>query len=256
LLNGLQDIETSHWKSIAAQLHAIPESERVRTAPAVPDKNDHELNLLKIFAAADLRLNTAARLIQNGSTVMDESAELDLAAVINSMLGGNVQSLLAELLNEGALAPKPTPVTDQLPDGARRIADSKNQSTVLVSSFDFHLPNSSATVTRRLFHKTRTGEWKLVLSSVGQSTSAEVRPEQVTAIENDPQVKSIAELTQSLGLGNEQFSSALRMGAVVQNALRNAEQQFEKDVQSILNAKNLRRSALPIPVKLPEAATP
>ena len=254
LLNNIQDIEETHWKSIAEQLQAIPEAERKLTPPQAT--NDDQKNLELILAAVDVRMNAASRLIQTGSTVIDESAEPDLSLLLNSMLGGNVQSLLGELLNEGQpRQPDATP-NDTLPDAARRAADTKKHSTVVLSGFDFDIATGSATVTRRLFHKGNNGQWTLLLSSRETSTTADVKPGQVEAIENDPQVKEIAGLVEGLGLGGGQFSNALQMGAVVQNALGEANQNFEETIQDIITVRNLTRAQEPLVIVVQDSRTP
>ena len=254
LLNNIQDIEETHWKSIAEQLQAIPEAERKQTPPQAT--NDDQKNLELILAAVDVRMNAASRLIQTGSTVIDESAEPDLSLLLNSMLGGNVQSLLGELLNEGQPRQPDAPPNDTLPDAARRAADTKKHSTVVLSGFDFDIATGSATVTRRLFRKGENGQWRLLLSSRETSTTADVKPGQVEAIENDPQVKEIAGLVEGLGLGGGQFSNALQMGAVVQNALGEANQNFEETIQDIVTVRNLTRAQEPLVIVVQDFRTP
>ena len=254
LLNDLQDIEETHWKSIAEQLQAIPEANRKLTPPQAVN-NDQD-NLEQILSAVDVRMNTASKLIQTGSTVIDESAKPDLSLLLNSMLGGNVQSLLGELLNEGLPRQSQAPPNDTLPAAASRIADAKNHATVVLSGFDFDVNSGSATVTRRLFRKGENGQWRLLLSSRETSTAADVKPGQVEAIENDPQVKEIAGLVEGLGLGGGQFSNALQMGAVVQNALSEANQKFEETIQDIITVRNLTRAQEPPVIVLPDSRTP
>ncbi len=254
LLNNIQDIEETHWKSIAEQLQAIPEAERKLTPPQAT--NDDQKNLELILAAVDVRMNAASRLIQTGSTVIDESAEPDLSLLLNSMLGGNVQSLLGELLNEGQPRQPDAPPNDTLPEAARRAADMKKHSTVVLSGFDFDLATGSATVTRRLFRKGENGQWRLLLSSRETSTTADVKPGQVEAIENDPQVKEIAGLVEGLGLGGGQFPNALQMGAVVQNALGEANQNFEETIQDIITVRNLTRAQAPPVIVVQDSRTP
>lgn len=254
ILNDLQDIEETHWKAIAEQLQAIPVANRKLTAPqAVINDRDY---LDQILSAADLRTNAASRLIQTGSTVIDESAQPDLSLLLNSMLGGNVQSLLGELLNEGQPRQQQAPPNDTLPVAASRIADSKKHSTVVLSDFEFDVTLGSATVTRRLFRKGENGQWRLLLSSRETSTAADVKPGQVEAIENDPQVKEIASLVEGLGLGGGQFSNALQMGAVVQNALGEANQKFEETIQDIITVRNLTRTQEPPVIVIPDSRTP
>ena len=254
LLNNLQDVEETHWKSIAEQLQAIPEANRKRTAPQAVN-NDQD-NLEQILSAVDIRTNTASRLIQTGSTVIDESAEPDLSLLLNSMLGGNVQSLLGELLNEGQPRQAQAPPHDTLPAAASRIADSKKHATVVLTGFEFDINASSSTVTLRLFRKGNNGQWRLLLASRETSTAADVKPGQVEAIEKDPQVKEIAGLVDGLGLGGGQFSSALQMGAVVQNALGEANQKFEETIQDIITVRNLTNAQEPPVIVLQESRTP
>jgi hypothetical protein len=254
LLNDIQDIEETHWKSVVEQLQAIPEAERKRSPPQAI--NDDQLKLEQILAAVDVRMDGATRLIQTGSTVIDESAEPDLSLLLNSMLGGNVQSLLGELLNEGQPRQPAAPPNDALPDAARRVADQKKHSTVVLSGFDFDIAAGSATVTRRLFHKDKNGQWKLLLASRETSTAADVKPGQVEAIENDPQVKEIAGLIEGLGLGGGQFSNALQMGAVVQNALGETNQKFESTIQDLITGRHLTNAQEPPVIVVQESRTP
>lgn len=254
LLNSIQDIEETHWKSIAEQLQAIPEAARKLTPPQAT--NDDQKNLELILAAVDVRMNAASRLIQTGSTVIDESAKPDLSLLLNSMLGGNVQSLLGELLNEGQPRLPDAPPNDTLPDAARRAADTKKHSTVVLSGFDFDIATGSATVTRRLFRRGDNDQWRLLLSSRETSTTADVKPGQVEAIENDPQVKEIAGLVEGLGLGGGQFSNALQMGAVVQNALGEANQNFDETIQDIITVRTLIRAQEPPVIVLQDSRAP
>lgn len=254
ILNDIPNIEETHWKSIAEQLQAIPEADRKLTPPAA--MNNTEENLEQLLAAVDVRANMASRMIQTGSTVIDESTKPDLSLLLNSMLGGNVQSLLGELLNEGQPRQPQALPNETLPDAARRIADSKSHSTIVLSGFDFDIGSGSATVTRRLFHKGNDGQWKLLLSSRETSAAADVKPGQIEAIENDPQVKEIAGLVEGLGLGGGPFSNALQMGAVVQNALSEANQKFESTIQDIITARQLTSAQEPPVIKVQESRTP
>jgi hypothetical protein len=172
------------------------------------------------------------------------------------MLGENVQSLLGELLNEGQPRQPVAPPNDTLPDAARRAADTRKHLTVVLSGFDFDIAAGSATVTRRLFHKDKNGQWKLLLASRETSTAADVKPGQVEAIENDPQVKEIAGLVEGLGLGGGQFSNALQMGAVVQNALGDTNQKFESTIQDIITVRTLIRAQEPPVIVLQDSRAP
>lgn len=248
ILNNIPDVEDSHWKSIAEQLQRIPPNKRRTAAPVA--QQDDEMSRQRILAAVDVRLNAATRVIRNGVNVVDETATPDLAMIIDSMLGGNVENLLSELLNEG-VSRQQTPTIDKLPDAAAKIANSRNHSTVVLSGFDFNIDAGSASVTRQLFRKLDDGQWKLLISTIGTSTIANLKPGQVEGIENDPQVKEISQLVKGLGLGGK-FDTALQLGAVVQNAMRDAELAFEEKIQGTITTKNLMQSQETPIIMLPE----
>ncbi len=251
MLNKIPDVEELHWKSVTAQLQAIPESQRRRAATAKP--TDDTLDADRILSAVDVRLNTATRLVKSGDQFFDETSKPDMSAIINSMLGGNVQKVLGELLNEGASPAAQRTLSDSLPDAAGNLADAKNQRTVAISGFDFDIAEGSAIVTRQLFRKTDDGKWTLLLSSEGKSTAAELKPGQVDAIQDDPQIKQITEIVQGLGLGDGQLSNALQMGAVVQNAMSQSSNAFENNLQEIVATRGLSQSVTMPTLVLPEA---
>ena len=242
-LNGIQDFEQLSTRAVTMRLQAIPQNMR-RTAP--PVESDDRMVHERILAAVDVQLGTATRLILSGNTVIDESAQSDPATLLSSMLGQNLESTLSQLLNEDLGQPAAAVSNDILPAPAIRMADAKQQSTIVLSGFDFDLTGGSAAVHRRLFHKSDDGRWKLVLSSNGAALVSELKPGQADALAKDPQVQQIAAAVEALGIGNEQLSTALQMGTVVQNALNQAEQSFQTAVLDTIAGKDAVRS-LPVP---------
>jgi len=254
ILNGIPDIEETHWKSVAEQLQKIPLAARKVDAPN--PQQDVNKNVQRILAAVDLRLNTATRLVQQGKNVFDESAQPDLATLMNSMLGANTESLLEELLGEGS---RPVPAagnTDSLSNAARVLADSKGHVTVVVTAFDFDPAAGSATVTRRMFRKRPDAQWDLLVTVTRASTTADLKPGQIEAISNDPQIKEISGLVEGLGLGGAQFSNALQLGAVVRNAMFAADQAFEQEIQGTITARTLASARNALVISLPEKVDP
>ena len=130
--------------------------------------------------------------------------------------------------------------------------DSKKHTTIVLSGFEFDLPGGSATVHRRLFHRSINGTWTLVLSSKGSSVLADIKLGQVDSIEKDPQVQQIASVIRGLGIGQEKLSTALQMGAVVQQALNQAEQSFQTSVLDIIAAKDAVRTQELLTIRLSE----
>ncbi len=253
ILNNIPDFESTHWKSVTEQLQRIPVAARKTAAPN-PQQDEKE-SIQRILAAVDIRLNTATRLVQQGENVFDESAQPDLATLMTSMLGGNVESLLGGLLGESP-GPVPAAKNDSLSDAARAVADSKDHSTTVLTAFDFQPEAGSATVTRRMFRKRPDGQWSLLVTATGASTIADLKPGQVDSISNDPQIKEIAAMVEGLGLGGVQFSNALQLGAVVRNAMQNAEQAFEQEIQGTITTRALTSARNAPVIKLAETAPP
>jgi hypothetical protein len=237
ILNHVDDYEELEWKSVSQQLQAIPLQNRITQSPE--KANDAAMDLPRILSAVDLQMNSATRLIQSGNQVIDETAEPDFSVLLSSMLGGNVQSLLNELLNEGQPPGGRQTPNESLPAQAVQMADAQGHSTVVLSGFEFDVEAGTAAVSRRLFRKLDDGKWTLLVSARQTSSMADVQDGQVEALQQDPQLKRITGLAESLGLGGEQFSTALKLGAVVQNALASATQDFDRQVQSFVTTAGL-----------------
>lgn len=240
ILKGLVDYEDQHWKSVTQHLQAIPEGQRKTSLPAAEDPDD---DIDKILASVDVQLGAATKLVQSGDQVFDESQKPDLAALMSSMMGGNVQSLLNDLLNEGGKAPPQASTSDEFPLAAKAAAEKNQHKTVVLSSFEFDLEAGSATVSKRMFRQKDDGSWSMVLVSSQKSSVNDLKPGQADAIANDPQIKEISGLVGGLGIGGEKLDTALKMGAVVQNAMNSADNEFGLAVSRVMSAKGLSKSA-------------
>lgn len=247
ILNEVPDFEQLSSKAVAARVQSIPESVRRTAAPAQPDDN---VMLHRVLAAVDVQLGSATRLVQHGTMVTDESDQADPKALLSSLLGQNLQATLDELLNEG-VGPAASS-RDALPESAIRIADAKEQSTIVLSSFEFDVEGGSAAVHRRLFHKSEDQLWTLILSSHGDARASDLKPGQAEALQKDPQIQQIASLFESLGINNAQLSTAVQMGAVVQRAMDLAGQAFQTSVLDIIAAKDAVRSQPAPSIRLSE----
>jgi len=248
ILNHVTDYEELEWKSVSQQLQAIPPQNRITQSPQKPD--NAALDLPRILAAVDLQMNSATRLIHSGNQVIDESAGMDVSTLLSSMLGGNVQSLLNELLNEGQQPGGRKTPTVSLPAQAIQMAEAKGHSTVVLSGFEFDVEVGNAAVSRQLFRKLDDGKWTLLVSVRQTSSTADVQDGQVDALQQDPQLQQLSALAEGLGLGGEQFSTALKLGAVVQNALAAATQDFDRQVQSFITTAGLTSGAESLTIQL------
>ena len=240
ILNGLVNYEDQHWKSVTQKLQAIPEGQRKTSLPA-GDKPDEDVD--KILASVDVQLGAATKLVQSGDQVFDESQKPDLAALMSSMMGGNVQSLLNDLLNEGGKAPPQASRSDEFPLAAQAAAKKNQHKTVVLSSFEFDLNAGSATVSKRLFRQKDDGSWSMVLVSSQKSSVTDLKPGQANAIANDPQIREISGLVGGLGIGSDKLDTALKMGAVVQNAMNSADNEFGLAVSRVMSAKGLSKTS-------------
>lgn len=249
ILNRIPDYESTEWKSVVQQLEAIPVPARVTEQRSAA--GDQQLDLSRILSAVDYQLKTATQVIVTGNQVIDESAEPDLSLLLNSLLGGNVQSLLGQLLDEGAKPPGLESAGDTLPAAAIQIAEKKGQSTLITSGFEFDLNSGTAAVSRRMYRKAASGTWTMLLSVRSSSEQEQIREGQTDTIRNDPQLQQISTLAEGLGLGGEPLANAIRMGAVVQNALQAANAEFDRQIQSFVNTRGLSLAANPPLVQLP-----
>ena len=241
LLNEIDDFEELHWKTVAARLQAIPETQLKRPG-SHQQTISPEAQAERILAAIDIRLNKATRLVQTGNVFVAEDAEPDMANLLSSLLGNSLDNTLQELLTEtGGAAANPSSVKNQnnatLPTAAIRLAEKDEHATVVLSSFDFDIVNGAASVTRQLFRNSKPGGWKLVTATTGSATIHDVTPEQVRKIEDDPQVKQISGLLSQLSPDPTALKTALQMGAVVQSALSKADSAFQTTLQDILTAR-------------------
>ena len=241
LLNQIDDFEDLHWKTVVARLQEIPAEQLKRPIPPTLAISP-EFKAERILAAVDVRLNKATRLIRTGDTFIPEDAKPDLTVLLSSLVGDSLNNTLQELLNEtGGVAPKssnaPNANDAALPAAAIRIAEKSGHSTVVISAFEFDLPRGAASVTRQLFRNSKPGDWTLVSTVTGSSTTNDVTQEQVQKIEDDPQIKQISGLLSQLSPDPNSLKTALQMGAVVQSASSKADTAFQSAIQDLITAR-------------------
>ncbi|HRA87299.1 MAG TPA: hypothetical protein PK992_04500 [Planctomycetaceae bacterium] len=240
-LNKINDLEDLHWNAVAARLQTIPPAQLKRPV-AAQQAAPPEVVAERILAAVDVRLNKATRLIRTGNDFLPEDAKPDLSVLMSSLLGNSLNSTLQDLLNEtGGAVGNPAAAKGQnsvarLPESAVRIAEKNGHSTAVISSFDFDVARGAASVTKQLFRKSKTGEWTLMTSSTSSASTADITPEQVKRIEEDPQVKEISGLLSALSSDTSALNTALQMGAVVQTALSESDAAFQRSLQDTLTA--------------------
>ena len=240
MLNQIPDVEVLGEEAVLAQLQAIPDQQRLTSLPGQQSSPERDRD--RILAAVDVRLNSALRLIQTGETFIPENTKPDLTLLVSTLLGGNLRNLLNELLNEGQAPPAQAAVSNTLPPAAARLADAGLHRTVVLSGFDVNAAAGLATVTKQLFHKDSNDTWLLMLNISSGSSVADLQPGQIADIENDPQIKEISAIISGTGLASNQLTTALRLGAVVRNALNTTDANFNNSIQSVITTTGLQRS--------------
>jgi hypothetical protein len=253
----LADLENLHWKTIATRLQQTSP-----TPPAMPqatgELTDEDLQTaaLCILAAIDVRTNNAVRLVRSGATVIDEENRPDPAQLLQAAAGQSLNSLLQELLAEAAgSAAEPTQVTpdraslELLPAAAAQIAAQKRLRTVVLSEFSADLQSGTVQVRRSLWYQTVNRNWQLTAFATGSANAAEIRPADLQALQDDPQVQQISQLAAALQLPAQQLQTALGMGAAVQRALQLASTQFEELLQQALTTKLLHGTQRPLLIR-------
>jgi hypothetical protein len=254
LLNRITDFESRSYKSVAADLQEIPQQNLLTSPPPETAATDR---LPRILAAVDVQAGAAMRLIRQGDMVLDESRQADAAQVIPELLASQVQQSLTALLEEPGLANggQAPANRDRLPDSAARMAAAAGKQTLVLSESEFDLTAGTATVSRRLFRKV-ANDWVLVLSAGGQASTADVDPNETAALASDPQVKGLLDSFRAFGVDESQFTVAMQMGAVVQNALQVAEAGFQDAILKTTSGQVAVADNKPVDVKLPEEPVP
>ncbi|MCA9059436.1 MAG: hypothetical protein KDA85_13100 [Planctomycetaceae bacterium] len=230
VLNEVENVEILSRDDVAAALRQIPPAQQ-RLPPQLPlPQFDVDRAMGQMLAAADFKQDACSRFVSMGNRFLPENGEANIQELLAEMMTQNLQSQLNELLN-GDLPPAQRTSAQQSqsslypsPDEAtRRAATAAGHNTVVISSMTLNSTAGTCTASRGLHHRMPDGEWRLVHGVTGTGSTATVTPDQLTAIQNDPQIKELQGLIGGLGLGGGELDTALRMGAAVQNAIGSAD---------------------------------
>jgi hypothetical protein len=153
----------------------------------------------------------------------------DIAPLVAKMFGGQVDSLLKDLLSEG----RPAAATSKPPNAwlepAIKEAERDKARAFRATRLDFSLERRQATVNSAFVVQLAGGKWEILWSDRRTEDGAQARPEMEAGIATDPQVKSALSLFKSLGAnGDDQVGSAIRFGAATMAAQQAVNQHFLK----------------------------
>ena len=127
----------------------------------------------------------------------------DLAPLIAKMFGGQVDSLMKDLLNEG----HPTAATPQSSNAwlepAIREAEKDKARAFRATRVDLSLERHQATVNSVFVVQLANGKWETIWSDHAIEDGSQARPSAEANITGDPQIKSALALLKSLGTGGD-----------------------------------------------------
>jgi hypothetical protein len=254
LLNSIPDMETLSVADATSALQRLVAESKLVTA--LPDSAqlpaDHEFQRLLI--AAERRFGQPCRLIHYGGNYLSANGEApDLQALMPQMLHGQIQNQLKNLLGDPSVKPAMIEVANA--DGVLAPAAAKlagNRRLVEVSHMDLDLDSGSSTVSIGVyFRSSEIDDFRLFTSVSGNASSAEISPEQLRRINDDPRVRQVTQLFRSLGTGAADLTKAVSMGAVVEVAQNRAgsalESRFSNAPDNSSGLKILRVSLTNLP---------
>jgi hypothetical protein len=153
----------------------------------------------------------------------------DVAPLVAKMFGGQVDSLLRDLINDGRLATaSPKPPNAWL-DPAIREAEREKARAFRATSVDLGLERRQATVESAFVVHLANGKWQTLWVDRATEDGSQPRPAAEATIANDPQAKSALALLKKLGAnGEDQVYSAIRLGAATMAAQQTANNRFLK----------------------------
>jgi hypothetical protein len=156
----------------------------------------------------------------------------DIAPLIARLFGGQVDSLLKDLLNEGRSAPGPSAAaSSKSPNAwlepAIREAERDKARAFRATRVDLGLERRQATVNSAFVVQLANGKWEVIWADRVTEDGSQERPAMEAGIANDPQVKSALGLLKSLGAnGDDQVRSAIRFGAATMAAQQAVNNRF------------------------------
>jgi hypothetical protein len=153
----------------------------------------------------------------------------DMAPLIAKIFGGQVDSLLKDLLAEGRPVAAPAKSPDAWLEPAIREAEREKARAFRATRVDLSLERRQAAVNSAFVVQLSSGKWEILWSDRDTQDGAKERPAQEASIAMDPQVKSALGILKSLGAnGDDQVRSAIRFGAATMAAQQSVNTRFAK----------------------------
>jgi hypothetical protein len=158
----------------------------------------------------------------------------DIAPLVAKLFGGQVDSLLKDLLNKGrsatdSSAPGSPKSSNAWLEPAIREAEREKARAFRATRVDLSLERRQAIVHSAFAVQLANGKWEVIWSDRVTEDGSQERPAIEAGIANDPQVKSALGLLKSLGAnGDDQVRTAIRFGAATMAAQQAVNSRFSK----------------------------
>lgn len=252
MLNRIPQFEQLPWKTVQGQLEAIPAAQRITIflgAPPGPPEEPQRV-FERILAAVDIRSGAATRVIQSGQLFINEASPGDITQLfqlaLQQQLRGTLNELLAEAAGSAIIPPAPgRQVNDNVPAEAVAIAQQQGSWTLVISSSQTDLISGFAIVSRSVFLQ-RDGQWRLQFALQEQAGLSDVPDDCAQQLADSPQIQQVTQIVAALGIGDNQLQTALKMGAVVQQALSRLQTRFDEQLQTLLTARWTSPGSIPL----------
>lgn len=237
ILNRLNDVETRSATDLKSELDRLAAGTKLVTELPGDATDSAEDEFLRILIHAEYLFGNRCRLIQHGGQYFDSDRQkADLAGMLPGILQAELQNQLQQLLAEPGLSGVKTPGVSMpstnpgssLDSAAATLASDRDARLVEVTQLQIDPQRATARVQIRVFYgKTNAAaNWTQVHHLQATASAADIAPGQEQQIANDPGVRQITQLFQTLGAGGQQLKTAFAAAAVVQSAQNAAQQQL------------------------------
>jgi hypothetical protein len=259
VLNRLADVETRSVTDLKSKITemAAAGTELITELPS-DSKDSAQQQFSRILINAEYLFGNRCRLIRHGGQYFDaDQQNADLSRILPGLLQGELQNQLQQLLSEpGFTGAKPANVPAQnaasgpiLDAAAAALASGQNARLVEVSQMQVDPQQATARVQISLYFKTTgAATWTQVHQLTTAASAADVAADQGQQIANDPGVRQVTQLFQTLGVSGGQLATAMSVGAIVQSAQNSAQQQLTAWISNsnAAPALGLRIARMPI----------
>ncbi len=232
--NDLESVTTTPVTQLKKQLVEMGvdiETEAVNLSKEVESTAETDRQWAARKAVVEHALRKQIEFQGTGSMLIRKTdTPADMTALVSQLVGGGLggglgQDPISQLGAELGLPEfkKPKEQTEGWWKRAATEAERDGFRGVSITRLNQNILSSTVTVEAYFFAMEKPGSWFQVTKCTGQASTAEQTEEQLKRIQEDPQVKSVLDTLQGLGLGGQgTIEQALRHGAATQKALQDA----------------------------------